>query len=178
MKLYLTRHTQTNYNEAGLCNDDPAVDVHLSAIGLEQAQQLAERLKDQQFELILTSTLPRTRQTAAIVNQYHDAPIESDECINDNRTGFEGRPVEEYFKARDAASDLWAFKPAGAESLNDIRVRVEAFLADLHKRPYQAVLIVTHQGILRQIRGIINQLSKEEMLQLDIPQSEYLELEL
>ncbi len=38
MNLYLARHGRTNYNDLGLCNADPTVDVHLTALGIEQAK--------------------------------------------------------------------------------------------------------------------------------------------
>jgi len=43
--------------------------------------------------------MPRTRQTAEIVNQYHDAPIEIYPNIIDMHSGFDGRTVDEYFVA-------------------------------------------------------------------------------
>lgn len=45
MKVYLVRHGQTNYNEMGLTNSDPNIDVHLTEIGIKQIEELSERLK-------------------------------------------------------------------------------------------------------------------------------------
>lgn len=45
MKLIATRHAETNYNVDDLVNYDPAVDVHLTENGIEQAEKLAEKIK-------------------------------------------------------------------------------------------------------------------------------------
>ena len=82
MNLYVMRHGRTNYNELGLCNDDPTADVHLNDIGQQQAQAAAEQLRDVALDRIIVSPLPRTRQTAEFVNQYHHAPIEVHPAIN------------------------------------------------------------------------------------------------
>lgn len=93
MIIYCMRHGRTNYNDLGLCNDDPAQDVHLTATGIEQAQSAAIALRDVGFDRILVSPLPRTRQTAEIVNQFHAVPIVVHPDLIDIRSGFDGKPV-------------------------------------------------------------------------------------
>lgn len=178
MKLYVTRHGRTNYNDARLCNDDASVDVHITDEGTAQAKQVAKKLKDMYFDRIIVSTLPRTHQTADIINSYHQVPVEVDGRISDNRTGFEGKPVDEYFAARDAADDSWAYKAAGAESLYDVQTRVEEFLEDLKAKPYNSVLVVTHQCVIRQIVGILRGLSREATDAIDVLQGDYVDFEL
>ena len=43
MKLYFARHGQTNYDDLGICNADPSVDVYVTPVGEEQAKALSER---------------------------------------------------------------------------------------------------------------------------------------
>ena len=78
MKLYLARHGRTNYNDLGLCNADPAVDVHLTPSGVAQAGALAEKLKLVPLDHIFASELNRTQQTAEIINKFHNLEIEID----------------------------------------------------------------------------------------------------
>ncbi len=68
------RHGKTNYNILRLCNDDPKREVHLTEKGSTQAEDAANKLKNVPIVRIIVSELPRTRQTAEIVNQYHPAP--------------------------------------------------------------------------------------------------------
>lgn len=69
MKLLLMRHGQTNYNRLGLCNDDPRDAVYLTDLGRRQALAAAVALRAARLEHIFVSELPRTRQTAEIVNR-------------------------------------------------------------------------------------------------------------
>lgn len=173
MKLYLVRHARTNYNELGLCNADPAVDVHLSDEGIRQAMHLAEKLKNEQFERVLVSTLPRTHQTAEIINKYHDVPIAEEAALSDYDSGFEGRTADEYLVALAAAPDKWMFKGAGKESIQDVRNRVKKFLAELKQREYGTILIVSHSTVLQCIQAELDSLSNEEMWELAIPQDDF-----
>ena len=147
MKLYVMRHGRTNYNDLGLCNDDPSVDVHLNAIGQQQAQLAAERLRDVRLDRIIVSPLPRTRQTAEIINQYHHAPIEVHAQIADIRSGFDGQTVEAYFTA--IAHDPLHARVNGGESLLDHKQRIVEFIHWLQTQPEENILIVAHEETLR-----------------------------
>ncbi len=147
MNLYFVRHGHTNYNELGLCNDDPGQDVHLTELGKRQAEEAAGQLRDIPIDRIIVSPLPRTRQTAEIINQYHHAPIEVHEAIADIRSGFDGLPVEEYFAAID--SDPLNARVNGGESLLDHKQRVMAFLHWLEGEGDGNILVVAHEETLR-----------------------------
>lgn len=147
MNLYVMRHGRTSYNELGLCNDDPSVDVHLDVIGKRQAQAAAEQLRDAALDRIIVSPLPRTRQTAEIVNRYHGAPIEVHPAIADIRSGFDGQPVRAYFAA--IAHDPLAARINGGESLLDHKRRVLGFIDWLATQPQANVLVVAHEETLR-----------------------------
>ena len=97
MKLLFMRHGQTNYNVLGLCNDEPSQDVYLTELGKQQAYKVAEQIKDEKIDAIVVTELPRTRQTAEIINLDHHAPIITQPLLNDIRTGMDGQPVSEYF---------------------------------------------------------------------------------
>jgi broad specificity phosphatase PhoE len=147
MKLYLLRHGETNYNRLGLCNDDPRRDVHLTDTGVAQAQAASEQLRDAPLQRIITSELPRTRETAAIINRYHGVPIEGNALLNDIRSGFDGRPVSDYFAA--TAHDPLHARANGGESLLDYKARVMRFIEWLKLQPQACVLVVAHEETLR-----------------------------
>jgi broad specificity phosphatase PhoE len=141
------RHGETNYNRLGLCNADPAAAVHLTTTGIRQAQAAAETLREVPLGRIITSQLPRTRQTAAIINRYHRLPIEVHPALNDIRSGFEGRPVAEYFAA--TAADRLHRRANDGESLLDYRHRVAGFVDWLAGQPALNTLVVAHEETLR-----------------------------
>ena len=147
MNLYVMRHAHTNYNELGLCNDDPDVDVHLDAIGKRQAMAAAEQLRDVSFDRIIVSPLPRTRQTAEFINQYHNAPIEVHPDIIDIHSGFDGRSVNEYFSA--IAHDPLNARANKGESLLDHKRRVLGFIDWLQRQQQENILVIAHEETLR-----------------------------
>ena len=147
MNLYIMRHGRTNYNELGLCNDDPSVDVHLNEIGKQQAQAAAEQLREVVLDRIIVSPLPRTRQTAEFVNQYHQASIEVHPDIVDICTGFNGKAVGEYFAA--IAHDPLNARTKVGESLLDHKQRVSGFIHWLQGQPQENILVVAHEETVR-----------------------------
>lgn len=147
MNIYCMRHGRTNYNDLGLCNDDPGRDVYLTEIGIEQAQSAAHELRAVSLNRIIISPLPRTRQTAEIVNRYHTVPIEVHDALADIRSGFESQPVLNYFAA--ISHDPLRARVNGGESLLDHKQRVLRFIDWLKTQPDEAVLVVAHEETLR-----------------------------
>ncbi len=173
MKLIFVRHGQTNYNRLQLCNSNPARDVHLTETGIAQAETVAERLRQTRIEHIFCSELPRTRQTAEIINRHHGAPISVRRDLNDIRSGFEDRPVTDYQRA--IAADPLNTTPPGGESLLEHKARVSGFLDWLETRRENTILVVAHEETLRVVIARYRGLSDAEMLPLQIGNCEVLE---
>ncbi len=147
MNIYFIRHGRTNYNDLGLCNDNPSQDVHLTKIGYEQAKSAALALRDKAFERIIVSPLPRTRQTAEVINQYHSVLIEVHADLADIRSGFDGKRVSDYFAA--IADNPLHKRVNGGESLLDHKQQVLRFIDWLKKQPDKTLLVVAHEETLR-----------------------------
>jgi broad specificity phosphatase PhoE len=177
MKLYVARHGRTNYNDLRLCNDDPSVDVHLTATGEEQAKALAQRLKKAKIDQVYTSQLRRTQQTAAFVNEFHKAPVRVEARLNDNRTGFEGQPSSIYYAALTQADNMWTVRLNNGESLEDVNQRVRSFIKKLLATKHKTVLIVTSEVIVKTIYGIFKNLPNEEAHAIVVEQGSLLEFD-
>lgn len=147
MNVYFIRHGRTNYNDLGLCNDNPSQDVHLTRIGYEQAKSAALALRDEALERIIVSPLPRTHQTAEVINQFHSVPIEVHADLADIRSGFDGKRVPDYFAA--IADDPLHKRVNDGESLLDHKQRVLRFIDWLKKQPDKTLLVVAHEETLR-----------------------------
>lgn len=173
MKIYFVRHGQTNYNLKHLCNQKPTKKVYLTELGKKQAQEVGEKLKSMKIDLIFVSELWRTQQTAEIINEFHDVEIKIDPRINDRKTGFEGRSVEEFYSAIE--KDKFYIKPKGGESFQDEKERVFSFLKELMKLKYHCVLVVTHEEIMKIADGYFNKLSDEEMWKNRVENGEMME---
>ena len=176
MRVYFMRHGQTNYNKLGLCNDDPAKDVYLTENGILQAEQAAHQLHHRPIELIVTSELPRTRQTADIINQYHQVPIIAHAAINDIRSGFDGMPVVDYFAA--IASNPLHIAINGGESLLDHKQRVLTYFGWLAQQPQQAILTIAHEETMRVFYAYYNNTPDERLRGLHFGNCEVLKYQL
>lgn len=176
--MYIARHGQTNYNDLGLCNSDPKMDVHLTEVGKRQAQNLADRLKEVDIDQIFVSELKRTQQTADIVNQFHNAPVKVDARLNDNRSGYEDRHFSEYYAALDNSNDKWSVRLNDGESLDDVKVRVRDFLDELKAQNYNLVLVVTSIVIVQAIYSILGNHSNQKAWDFEVDKASCTEFEL
>ncbi len=167
MRLYFVRHGQSSYNVKKRFNSDPKKKVLLTKLGVKQINKVKSNLKNKKIEVIFVSEFPRTIQTAKIINESHAVPIKIDKRINERRTGFEGKTFHEYIKFID--KNKFHIKPKGGESFQEEKKRVFSFLKDLIKMPCKEVLIVSHEEIMKVIKGYFNKLTDEEMWALSIP---------
>lgn len=167
MKLYITRHGETMRNAEQRVlgrTDDP-----LSEKGLAQAQDLAERLKDTEFDMIFSSPLTRARQTAQAVADSKGMEVLVDERLIETNFGeFEGVPryCEEYQAAK---RDHFKRYPGG-ESYFDMAYRIYDFLFMLKREyPDKRVLVVAHGGVCRIICNYFYDMENEEFVQHAFP---------
>jgi len=172
MNIHIIRHGQTNYNILRLCNDNPARDVYLTMAGIAQAEHAAKKLGDMNINLIFVSQLPRTRQTARILNAHHGVRIIECEELNDIKTGFDGKPVDDYFAA--VGHDRFNIVPKGGESLSQFKHRTNAFIDVLLMEDYGDILIVAHEETMRVFAARFNHLSDQEMDSLSFGNCELL----
>ncbi len=149
-KYYVMRHGQTEYNVKAIWNTFISTTNPLTVLGTEQATHAAEKLKGEQIDLIITSPFSRTMHTAKIVAK--ELGINEDQIVVDARIGewnvgteFDGKPIDEYFTARNASPDRYHFKAGDGESYVDVIKRAGECLYDL-ERTYHGknILIVSH----------------------------------
>lgn len=176
MNVYFIRHGRTNFNDLGLCNDDPNDDVHLTSAGEQQARQAAQRMATVPIRRIYVSQLPRTRQTAEILNEAWGVEIVTHLALNDIRSGFNRRPVREYQAA--IAHDRLHARCNGGESLLDHKRRVLGFLGELRRNAEGPVLVVAHEESLRVFYAEANRVPDEQMIDLSFANCEFFEVNL
>lgn len=154
MKLLVTRHGKTVWNEQR--RTQGRVHNRLSKSGIESSNITAEKLKNESIDLIFSSPLLRSVQTANIINKFHHKKIIKDDRIIDIDQGFftgkyfDKLTEEEHKIKRSRAKDY------GMESLKEMHARVNNFLEFL-KENYgnSTVLVVTHSGVASFIEFIV-----------------------
>jgi len=81
--FYIFRHGQTIWNAEGRPQGQHEYPVPLTMEGREQAQKLAEKLKDKKIKLIVSSDLLRAQQTGEIVAQALNIPVVFDKRLRE-----------------------------------------------------------------------------------------------
>ena len=143
--FYFIRHGQSLANAEGY----PAgrMDSPLTAQGLREAQDVraVARRFDPAPTRIVTSTLSRARDTAAIINQDLGLPVIVDDDLCEQDYGaYQGRPKDEM---RAAHGTFWYAAPPGGEKYADFQARIGAAV----ERAVAAgplPLIVGHGGMI------------------------------
>ena len=155
MKLYVARHGQALSNVLGVNNADPKYNFPLTKLGVEQSKYIANTLKEVYLQKIYVSELERTQQTGNLVNKHHSCPVIIDSRLNDNKTGFEGKTYEEYYKALFKERNKWVCRLNDGESAIDVNKRAEAFINDIKHSGDKTVLVVTSLFIIQQIEKLL-----------------------
>lgn len=156
MRLYFVRHGQTNSNAGIASSRSSAVnDEPLNELGIQQANELAEQLKNEKFDLIISSPFKRALQTAEIVNKYHNLDINIDPAWQEMKTdGYVNSHVWNDLLDFDKSTTH-----ANTENLADFLKRIyEATDKLVAKNSGKNVLVVSHGGVQHALYAYANKL--------------------
>jgi 2,3-bisphosphoglycerate-dependent phosphoglycerate mutase len=177
--LILLRHGQSQWNLENRFTG--WVDVPLSSRGEDEARSAGEKLRGRRIDKLYTSVLKRAIDTAEIALEtarIGPLPTERDAALNERMYGdLQGKNKAE--AAREFGADqvkLWRrsydVRPPGGESLADTAARVLPYwerriLPDL--RAGKNVLVAAHGNSLRALVMHLDGLTREQVLELEIP---------
>ena len=148
MELYLVRHAQTTYNQYHRMQGSQ-IDSELSEKGFLQAGLVAERLKNQHFDLVLCSPMKRTRQTLQLIMDAHCSEVLGDsvEMVDNLKERDWGSASGMLYQDVDFEN-----LPADAETRPDFAKRVLSVLEQYYEKNKDSkVLVVTHAGLIRNL---------------------------
>lgn len=178
-RLVMLRHGESQWNLENRFTG--WVDVPLSEKGVEEARQAGEKLRGFTFDRAFTSVLTRANETLRIVLEtvgQTNIPIEKDRALNERMYGdLQGlNKAETAKKYGDAQVKIWRrsydMKPPGGESLKDTAERALPYYEKTikpHLLKGETIIIAAHGNSLRALVMELDQLSKEEVLELNIP---------
>jgi valyl-tRNA synthetase len=166
--LILVRHGQTDWNKNGIMQGQK--DIPLNGNGKKSAAKLAKKIEEEKFDLIITSPLKRTSETAKLLNAYNVPMIEDDRLKERHYGKFEGLKTDEILKIHPEIKTLdvnglqyWIEVPT-AETYEDVKKRVIDFLADIKKKYHgKKVLVVSHGDTLDMFYAVLNNLPNEKV---------------
>lgn len=156
MKIYLTRHGQTDYNKKRMMQGRS--DIPLNEVGIAQATERRKQLGDIKFDAVYSSPLIRAVKTASIIGNVSEDEIITDERIIE--ANFGKYELKNYYGTGIPMMAYWTLPeifpaPKGVETIKQMRERTASFIEDLEKKDYENVLVACHGGIIRPIRGYL-----------------------
>ncbi len=179
--LIFIRHGQTDWNAEGRMQGQK--DIPLNDTGRGQARRngraLAEFFAQKNIDVssldFVSSPLARTRETMDLVRE--ELGLEKDDYRLDDRLkeitfgAWEGFTLEELSgkepqRVANRKADKWGFVPPEGESYRMLSSRIEAWTATL----FRPMVVVSHGGVSRVLRGRLLGLSVDEIPSLDVPQ--------
>jgi 2,3-bisphosphoglycerate-dependent phosphoglycerate mutase len=178
-RLILLRHGESQWNLENRFTG--WVDVPLSPRGVQEAKNAGDKLRGFTFDRAFTSVLSRANETLRLVLEaigQTDIPIEKDQALNERMYGdLQGLDKAETAKKYgEAQVKIWRrsydVKPPGGESLKDTADRVLPYYETKIKPCLlkgETILIAAHGNSLRALVMQLEQLSKEQVLELNIP---------
>jgi len=148
-QYFILRHGQTIHQTKNIkfiynWPDNPP--VKLTEKGEKQIKEVAEKLKKNKIDLIYSSDIYRTRQTAGIVTKRLGLKVNFDKRLRDINLGiYHGRPKKEFYQ--------------------DFPNREERFIKDIDKKyKNKNILIISHGDPLWLLGGWAKGLTNKELL--------------
>jgi 2,3-bisphosphoglycerate-dependent phosphoglycerate mutase len=178
-RLVLLRHGESQWNLENRFTG--WVDVPLSPRGIQEAKEAGETLRSFMFDRAFTSVLARANETLRLVLEtigQTAIPIEKDKALNERMYGeLQGlNKAETAEKYGEQQVKIWRrsydVRPPGGESLKDTAERVLPYYEQTIK-PYllkgEAILVAAHGNSLRALIMELEKLSREQVLELNVP---------
>ena len=177
--LVLIRHGQSLWNAENRFTG--WTDIDLSEKGEKEAKEAGEKLENVAFDVVHTSALMRAQRTAEIIIKHNkiskDIPTYKDERLNERHYGsLQGLNKTETAEKYGAEQvHIWRrsfdISPPDGESLKMTAERTLPYFKEdvlRHLNEGKNVLISAHGNSLRSIVMYIENISKEDIVKLEI----------
>lgn len=163
MKIYFTRHGETEWNSRNIISG--VTDINLSERGKAQASVLAADIagRHRDIDVIICSPMKRAMETAAPVSAALGITPVTDTRLREwNYGSYEGMPrdADGFLKHK---LEFGCRMPGGGESVFDVVSRVYGLIGEI-KQKYRGknVLLVCHGGICRVIETYYRDMTRKE----------------
>lgn len=149
MKVYIVRHGEVPHNALKQYNNE---NEDLNENGIRQANELKEKIKNINYDIIISSPLLRAKHTAQIINVNNKKILINDKLKERDPGDLSGKPLT--VTNRD---EYWNYNTTirygTSENIREFFKRIYNFLEDLKEEDYESVLIVAHSGVSKAFNG-------------------------
>ncbi len=168
IKLYITRHGETEWNVEGRMQGWNNSD--LTAKGIRNAETLGKSLNSTDIKVIYSSSSQRAVNTAELIRGDRKIDIITDENLREINLGeWEGKAKNEFTEAdKEGLDAFWnrphQYKASSGEDFYQVRARIEAVLKRIINENKDCnVFIVTHAVIVKTIMAIFKGIPIEKL---------------
>ena len=168
-QYFILRHGQTSQQvkrKKFIYNWPDIPPAKLTKKGIGQIEKSAKKLTSQKIDLIYSSDIYRTRQTAGIVAKRLKVRVNFDKRLRDINLGvYHGRLKKDFYQDFILSAKRFSQRPKGGESWSDLEKRLLNILKEIEKKNQQKIiLIVSHGDPLWLFQGIVRGWSKERLI--------------
>ncbi|MCI0619635.1 class I tRNA ligase family protein [Candidatus Wolfebacteria bacterium] len=156
---FVMRHGQSEGNTKGTVNYLPEVSDGLTDVGRAEVARTLKHLRPGTIDVIITSPLQRTRETAEMVREYLGLGADGvlvDERLGEVRVGeFQGLTWGEYHDTY-TLEEQFVTAPEGGETRTEVKHRAGELLHEIEER-YQgkSILLISHEGVIELFYAVI-----------------------
>ena len=174
---FLVRHGETDWNK-----EDRVLgftDKRLNEAGIKQAEATADFLRDKHIDLIISSDLARTKETAEVIAKATGAEVVLDRSFREMNFGsLEGMFIPEVNQKYGGFLDR-RYRDLGGEIFEEVEERA---MRALHKHRkdhgHKNIVIVSHGALLGLVIKNIRKIDHAKSTGLNIGNAEVIELEI
>lgn len=172
MKVYFTRHGQTEWNVEGKLQGWN--NSNLTKEGIESAKKLSERLKDIDFDYIFSSTQQRALDTANLIRGEKNTEILAYDELREIGFGdWEGMEIEKIKEIYSEDFDTYLNRPhlhnpVSGETFYEVYKRIQKMLDIILETKADNVLVVSHGVTIKILTSIIKGIPIEQLYKLDV----------
>ncbi len=164
---FILRHGEALCNQKKIISCWPEKSSFpLTEKGRKEIKRMVPKLKNKRIDLIFTSDILRTRQTAEIVGKELGIKPKEDKRLREYNAGiFNGESLNRFREFFKNEEERFFKKPPKGEIYLDITKRMSDFLKEIDKKySNKNILIVSHQLPLILLEGRVKGYSQKEVL--------------
>lgn len=164
---FILRHGEAVSNRKKIVSSWPEkIHNHLTKEGREQVKASALKLKNEKIDIIFSSDLLRTKQSAEIVAKTIKVRIIFDKRLREIKMGiFNSKQEQSWNDFFRSQFKRFVKRPLNGENYRDVKKRTIEFIKEINKKhKNKKILIVSHGCVLFSLQAAIKNLTeKEEM---------------
>lgn len=181
--IILIRHGETDWNIEGRYQGQ--ADPPLNAEGILQAQSLVQELSNSSLEIVYTSPLRRTRQTANYLASNFGIPVVDDPRLMEIHQGDWQTRLRSEIEAlypklfSDWETNPWEVTPPGGEHLSQVQARVYAAVDEIiNSETHNIIGLVTHRIPIALIKVRFQKMDPDIVRTIHLPNAYWEEIQI